>query len=80
MRVFGVPDQLHQTALGRLAGNDRRAVLAGVQQAFARRHVQLALDLLAAVAFHALVEEERADVIGEELEAVVSAARGSGDC
>ena len=67
---IGVADGFDEHTFFRIAGNDHRAVLAAFEQAFVGIEQQAAFDLLGllAVAFVAVVGEEWADFVFEELD------------
>ena len=66
-----------QQAVLRIAGHDRRAVFAAGQHRLARIEPQLGLLLVGPVAINALGDEERPDVVLEELDVLAGEFRGA---
>ena len=68
VRFLGVAEQLDQLAFLRFAGDNGRPLRAALEYHFARGQIKRTFGLLAAVAFHAIVGENRAHVIFENLQ------------
>ena len=67
-RVVLVPDQFHHPTLVCVERFHRRSLRPAVQQPLARREIKVTLRLLAAVAFHAMLAQQRPHVVAKHLQ------------
>src|SRR5438067_1567536 len=75
-RLILMANERHQPTLARLARDHRSTIGTRMQQALAGRQVEIPLDLLAAMAFHAVLDEQGANVTSEDREAVIRRGEG----